>query len=247
MEQPKKHLILIVDDTVEIRTILTLSLSAHGFEVVEACNGKEGIKMAEKINPDIIVSDFMMPEMNGIDAAAILKWKPHTQHIPIIILSSFPFGRNTIRQMNDIGIDAYMMKPYELDELLAKILELLGLQTDKLKKVDATHEGRKSKRFPPMTLAQVEIAGESYMTQIQNVSREGMSLLLSKHEHVGTVLTISINPNLDLTDEKSSTSTGAEQNQYTAEKILGKAKIMWIQPQKENQFLAGVEILSLEI
>jgi DNA-binding response OmpR family regulator len=238
MNNVKKNLILLVDDTVEIRDVLNLHLSSQGFEVIEACNGREGIQMAEKFNPDIVVSDFIMPQMNGIDAAAILKWKAHTQHIPIIILSSFPFGKNMILQMKDIGIDAYMMKPYEFDELLSTISDLLGQKPSDSNKIEASQEKRKFKRFQPLTAAEVEIGGASFITSLQNVSREGMSILLPKHEPVGTVLTISINA--DAKEKDPSQKEGVE-------KILGTAKIMWIQPERESQFLAGVEILSLGV
>ncbi len=237
-----KPLILVVDDTPEIRSVLNLRLSAHGFQVMEACNGKEGVEMAEKFAPDIVVSDFMMPEMNGIDSAAIIKWKPHTKNIPIIMLSSFPFGRDMILQMNDIGIDAYMMKPYEFDELLAKIREILQSRKKDPEKPATADDKRKSKRFQSVTLAQVEIRGVSFITQLQNISCEGLSLLLPKREPIGTVLTIYINP--EASDEKDQYTPADGEN---APKVLGKAKIMWIQPQKENQFLAGVEMLSLEL
>ena len=101
--------ILIIDDNPEIRGYLRLLLSGT-FKVFEAQNGAEGIEIASVSQPDVIISDMIMPVMNGLEFCAIVKKEPRTNHIPVILLTS---QANEASQLSgyEAGADSYLMKP----------------------------------------------------------------------------------------------------------------------------------------
>ncbi|WP_138475701.1 hybrid sensor histidine kinase/response regulator transcription factor [Dyadobacter bucti] len=101
--------ILIIDDNPEIRGFLRLLLSGT-FKVFEARNGAEGVEIASVSQPDVIISDMIMPVMNGLEFCAIIKNEPRTNHIPVILLTS---QANESSQLSgyEAGADSYLMKP----------------------------------------------------------------------------------------------------------------------------------------
>jgi len=113
--------ILIVDDEPEIRNLLRQEISEAGFLVKEAINGKEGIERIRQAQPDLVILDIMMPEMNGFDVAAILKNDPATKHIPIIVVSI----TDDKKRIAQLGIDRYLTKPIDINQLLKDIKSLL--------------------------------------------------------------------------------------------------------------------------
>ena len=124
IEPAKKEVkILIVEDNPEIRYYLKLSLHPN-YETIEAANGKIGHELALQFIPDLIITDVMMPEMNGIELCKIIKNELLTQHIPIIILSA----KSSIEDMLEgleTGADDYVPKPFNEQILMAKIKTLL--------------------------------------------------------------------------------------------------------------------------
>jgi DNA-binding response OmpR family regulator len=123
-ETVKKELkILIVEDNPEIRYYLKQSLHPN-YETVEAADGKIGCELALQHIPDLIITDVMMPEMNGIELCKIMKNEVLTQHIPIIILSAKSSIEDTLEGL-ETGADDYVPKPFNEQILLAKIKTLL--------------------------------------------------------------------------------------------------------------------------
>ena len=118
--------ILIVEDNEKNRTLVKDVLEYHGYEVIEAGNGKEGIKIAKENNPDLILMDIQMPVMSGYDAIKILKNNPETKDIKIIALTSFAMKGDKEKIMDE-GFDDYIAKPIDirrLPELVKKALEV---------------------------------------------------------------------------------------------------------------------------
>ncbi len=118
--------ILIVEDNEKNRTLVKDVLEYHGYEVIEAGNGKEGIKMAKELKPDLILMDIQMPVMSGYDAIKILKNNPETKDIKIIALTSFAMKGDKEKIMEE-GFDDYIAKPIDirrLPELVKKALEV---------------------------------------------------------------------------------------------------------------------------
>ncbi|MFW6275703.1 MAG: response regulator, partial [bacterium] len=95
------------------------------YTVLEAENGKEGLKIATKILPDLILSDIIMPEMNGISLGKAIKQNEMTSHIPFILLTA-KMGQSSKKAAFEAGADAYLSKPFNQEELKLRIQNLLN-------------------------------------------------------------------------------------------------------------------------
>ena len=112
---------LIVDDDDSIRSLLRQELTDGGYLIEEAKNGKEALDSIRNHQPDLIILDVMMPEMNGFEVASILKNDPKTLDIPIIILSVVQDKSRGYR----IGVDRYLTKPIDTNQLFTEVGVLL--------------------------------------------------------------------------------------------------------------------------
>lgn len=122
-EQEEKKTILIVDDEQFIRYLLKDILS-YNYIIYEASTGKQALEVIHRATPDLIVSDIMMPDMNGLELCNLIKNTSETCHIPFVLLSA----RTTIQHMTEgysCGADAYIPKPFQTEHLLVRIQKLL--------------------------------------------------------------------------------------------------------------------------
>ncbi|WP_044205777.1 response regulator [Flammeovirga sp. OC4] len=115
--------ILVIDDNEEIRKYLHKILK-ESYDVSLAENGKKGFEMAKEIMPDIVLSDVMMPEVDGIEMTRLLKQTDQTSHIPVILLTA-KADQSTLLQGYTTKADAYITKPFNKQELLIRIHNLL--------------------------------------------------------------------------------------------------------------------------
>ena len=117
--------ILIVEDNENNRSLFRDILSYHGYEIMVACDGQEGVDMARALSPDLILMDIQMPGMDGITAGTILKGDPATAGLKIIALTSFAM-RGDREMILAAGFDGYLSKPIstrELPQMVKKWLE----------------------------------------------------------------------------------------------------------------------------
>ena len=117
------HTILIVDDNADIRAYLRTILQDR-YQVNEAADGQQGLALANEIVPDLIVSDVMMPVMNGLEFCHRVKEGTATSHIPVILLTARALSKHQIEGYES-GADAYITKPFAAEVLLARIDNLL--------------------------------------------------------------------------------------------------------------------------
>jgi two-component system alkaline phosphatase synthesis response regulator PhoP len=122
--QKEKIKILIVDDEPDILEILKLNLQSEGYKVSTAENGKKALKKADKINPDLIVLDLMMPIMDGIETCERLRLDSRYKNILIIFLTARSEDYSQIAAL-DVGADDYITKPVKPRVFLSKIKSLL--------------------------------------------------------------------------------------------------------------------------
>ncbi len=115
-----KKKILLVEDEESLRTLYEEELTAEGYEIFSATNGKEAIRQVEEVKPDLIVLDIVMPVMDGMEALGQIMGKERT--VPIIIHTSYPGYREDFMSW---AADAYVSKSSDLRELKEKIRELL--------------------------------------------------------------------------------------------------------------------------
>ncbi|HEB75929.1 MAG TPA: response regulator [Nitrospirae bacterium] len=123
----KKKSILIVDDSLTVRRLVELVLSREGYEVYTAPDGDEGLEIARKVIPSIILVDFVMPRMNGYKLCKLIRSDPKLKDIPLILITSK--GEDVGQSFEEkFCVHHYFQKPFEPDELIAKINEVLGVQ-----------------------------------------------------------------------------------------------------------------------
>ena len=115
------QLILIVEDEYGAAEILQLLLEAHGYRVTSASNGKAALEQLHGERPAVIVSDFMMPHMNGAELGAAIRQNPALAEVPFLFIS----GTNEEVVQKSFGdYDGFLAKPYDLDALLTVVREL---------------------------------------------------------------------------------------------------------------------------
>lgn len=112
--------VLLVEDEPAQREVLGYNLEADGFRVLTATNGEEALIMVSEMPPDIIVLDWMMPNVSGIEVCRQLKTRSETRAIPIIMLSARSEEVDRVRGL-ETGADDYVVKPYSLVELMARV------------------------------------------------------------------------------------------------------------------------------
>lgn len=121
----KQHLpqILIVEDNHDLRTYLANELS-ESFKILEAVNGREGLEMANLHSPDLIISDIMMPEIDGFELCTKIKSTINTSHIPVVLLTAKTGIDDRITGYNT-GADEYIAKPFNIEVLKSRVQNIL--------------------------------------------------------------------------------------------------------------------------
>ncbi len=117
--------ILAVDDDIDILELVEVSLTADGFNVITASDGRGALENARDYEPDLILLDLMMPEMDGFEVIEKLRSDAKTRTIPVIMLTAKAQTREKILGLQS-GADDYITKPFQLDELTARIEAVLG-------------------------------------------------------------------------------------------------------------------------
>ncbi|KEJ88540.1 phosphate regulon transcriptional regulator PhoB [Sulfitobacter donghicola] len=112
--------VLLVEDEPAQREVLAYNLEAEGYSVQRAENGEEAMMLIDEAAPDIIILDWMMPLLSGIEVCRRVKSRPETREIPVIMLSARSEEVDSVRGL-DTGADDYVVKPYNLRELMARV------------------------------------------------------------------------------------------------------------------------------
>jgi len=123
--------ILFIDDDEKISAMMHRVLTFEGHEVFLASNGRDGLKEAERVNPDLVILDIMMPGMSGWEVCAQLRL---ISDVPILMLTAKDEVADKVRGLN-VGADDYLVKPFALEELLARVKALLR-RTNRAREVD---------------------------------------------------------------------------------------------------------------
>ncbi|RYX81412.1 response regulator [bacterium] len=116
--------ILVVDDEEHIRFLIKTNLERAGYEVITAPNGRLAVETAQAFNPDLVVMDVMMPEMDGLEAMRILKADDATSAIPVVLLTAKGQDSDVFEGWQS-GADLYLTKPFHPRELLLFIKRIL--------------------------------------------------------------------------------------------------------------------------
>ncbi len=178
--------ILIVDDEKPISDIIKFNLTKEGYETVTAFDGREAIAKFEEENPDLIILDLMLPELDGLEVAKEVR---KTSHIPIIMLSAKDSEFDKVIGL-EIGADDYVTKPFSTRELLARVKAHLR-RTENIE--SAVAEENASSSNSEITIGDLKILPDAFVAQkrgedIELTHRE-FELLHHLATHMGQVMT----------------------------------------------------------
>src|ERR1700757_2475097 len=119
-----KPLVLVVEDEAALVTMLRYNLEKQGFRVEEAADGQEALTRIAEQQPDIVLLDWMLPVMSGIEVCRQIRRRPATRDMPIIMVTARTEDQDAVRGLNT-GADDYITKPFHIDSLLARMRALL--------------------------------------------------------------------------------------------------------------------------
>jgi len=117
--------ILVIEDEPAVQTLLRKQLTANGYQVTVAQDGLDGLMKLESIKPDLVISDVMMPNLDGIEFVKAIKAHEGTQRIPVIFLTAKSDPRSMIEGIN-VGARFYVTKPFQIEDLLSKVRRALA-------------------------------------------------------------------------------------------------------------------------
>ncbi|WP_438989954.1 phosphate regulon transcriptional regulator PhoB [Lentibacter sp.] len=115
-----KPVVLLVEDEPAQRAVLAYNLKSEGFDVLEAADGEEALLMAHEAMPDLVLLDWMLPHVSGLEVCRRLKSGKATRALPVIMLSARSEELDKVRGL-ETGADDYMVKPYSVAELMARV------------------------------------------------------------------------------------------------------------------------------
>ena len=169
--------ILIADDEPNQLELMSFNLSNAGYSIIKATNGKEAIELIENHSPDLIILDWMMPKMSGIDVCRTLRSRPETKQIPIIILSARSEDSDKSLGL-DTGADDYISKPFSPKELISRVKALLrrarpALVNDILQHNDLT-----------LSLSEMKVTFKNNIVKLGPKEFKLLTLLMERPGHI---------------------------------------------------------------
>ena len=150
--------ILVIDDDSAINELIKINLELQGYEVTQAFNGVEGFAKAKQEEPALIILDVMMPEVDGFTVAQRIRQAQEIADTPILMLTALSRLNDKVNGFN-IGVDDYLTKPFEIEELIVRVRALLK-RTSQIPKSSAVRE--------LLTYKEITLIPESYSVQIND-------------------------------------------------------------------------------
>jgi two-component system, OmpR family, KDP operon response regulator KdpE len=170
--------VLVIDDEPPIRKLLRMGLGAHGYEILEAPNGRVSLELLEQKKPDLVILDLGLPDIQGLDLLRMIRSR--NESIPIVVLSSRGDEAGKVQAL-DLGADDYVTKPFGMDELLARMRAALRHQLQ-------THGERPVFRVGDLSVDLVRRIVKMGDKEVK-LSPKEYELLRGLVQHAGKVLT----------------------------------------------------------
>ena len=166
LEEKIRPVILLVEDNYDVRNYLRECLG-NLYQIEEAENGKIGIEKAKTLIPDLIISDVMMPEIDGFELCQMLKENELTSHIPIIMLTAKADDASKLEGL-EYGADAYLSKPFNKQELLIRIKNLIAIR----KQLQVRYQNISS---PLITTNQQLIKEDAFVLKVKSIIEDRLN------------------------------------------------------------------------
>ncbi len=164
--------VLVIDDEENIIELIKLGLKYEGFQVESASDGPEGLVAAQRINPNAIILDLMLPGMNGLEVCQQLRMNPITRDIPILMLTAKDEVQDRVTGL-ETGADDYLAKPFSFEEFVARIRAILRRQ-----KRSKAEEGAESTHGQILQFGDLQLH-----TATREVTRAGRPIELTATEY----------------------------------------------------------------
>src|SRR5690349_4561074 len=119
-----KPLVLVVEDEAALLTMLRYNLEKQGFRVEEAADGQEALTRIAEMSPDLVLLDWMLPVMSGVEVCRQIRRRPAGHDLPVIMVTARTEDQDAVRGLNT-GADDYITKPFSMDALMARMRALL--------------------------------------------------------------------------------------------------------------------------
>jgi len=123
-----RNTVLVVEDEDHIRTVIEYNLRRQGFDVYTAADGLAALDLVRRVRPDVVLLDWMMPEMDGLEVLAELKRDPTTKDIPVLMLTAKGMAADILKAL-ELGADDYITKPFDPTSLGPTITKELDKET----------------------------------------------------------------------------------------------------------------------
>ncbi len=192
--------VLTVDDSKTIRMIVKKAFRPYDCQVIEGENGVEGLALASKEHPDIIILDITMPVMNGAEMLGKMKSEPDLKDIPVIMLTA-EAGKDNVMKIVQLGVKDYMVKPFKGEQLIERVTKIMPLSEKKNADGPKEDGGKKyfsldgdiqcltipTKVLRP-TIVEVESLLKDKLKEMQSAGMKKMILDLSKVSEINVSL-----------------------------------------------------------
>lgn len=221
--------ILLADDSHDIRGFFETRLKALNYQVICADNGHQLIQLCETSHPDLIITDYRMPVVDGLRAIKEIKQKPSFKELPFILISSYPFSSSELNNLKIIGMQNFFLKPFESDDILEAVKHIFEKNTSNQSAL--VNNMRLSRRYETEFFVHI-VHPEENKVRVKNISKNGLCVVLNYPIPKGESLTIQLSEELNFMDpewKKIHTS---------------KATVIWSKPcpKKKGLFLTGLKL-----
>jgi signal transduction histidine kinase/DNA-binding response OmpR family regulator len=180
IRNPQSPILLVVEDNPDVRNYIADQFREQ-YQIIEAENGRLGLEKALETTPDLIISDIMMPEMDGTEFCKLLKTNEKTSHIPVVMLTALAEQGDRLKGL-ELGADDYLIKPFDAKELTVRVANLIAGR-QKLQE----HYRRSLNSFAPLTEVKAESVDAVFLKKVRdaveaNLEEENFSVVeLSSH------------------------------------------------------------------
>ena len=235
-DKPK---LLVIDDNIDIREYIRTTF-ADEYDIMESDNGREGLEMAIKYVPDIVVSDVMMPQMNGMDFCSALKQNPATCHIPVILLTAKVLDDQKIEGYEH-GADSYITKPFNSKILWARIENLINSRRMLCSLFAATATGIAGKNDTP---GMTDITG-SAATALTNATVSEEAAPAGTADKTDTAAEINDTDRKFITQLHRIVEENLTDTDFGVEEISGEVGLSRVQLYRKVKAITGMTVVDL--
>ncbi|MDB5233970.1 MAG: hypothetical protein JWR44_963, partial [Hymenobacter sp.] len=175
------ELVLVIEDNAEVREFIRAALAPAGYRLLLAQDGRTGISIAQAEVPDLVVSDVMMPGLDGYQVCAQLKSDPATSHIPVVLLTAKSTPEAKLEGL-ETGADSFLTKPFNPRELRAQVRNLLALrQRGQARFAESENEAAQSLPLPPPDLSKLHAAAVAGLPSLDQAFLRRVNASVMQH------------------------------------------------------------------